>query len=269
MAHAARERSVVNNSSSKQQFAFSKADRFTTPKKWTVAFGYEQPGFFGKTKPVGAGFGVREDRFGYEETKKHQRGVGNINDTQEVNTQTKRRTFSYSFGVSRSAMKKLHVDEILKKKEDNLPGPDRYSRKDQNTFGVSAGTESYSMRKKLGAFERHLGREKNLPGPGNYQQSNLTGEGLNSSTMRSAQQSSFPKSSDRFRPAKQQSPPATTYQVKDAINENFSSVRKYQGHTKIGTNTKTYIDQQWHLDRAKHQPAPGAYSQFSDFGGPQ
>ena len=65
-------------------------------------------------------------------------------------------------------MKKLHVDEILKKKEDNLPGPDRYSRKDQNTFGVSAATESYSMRKKLGAFERHLGREKNLPGPGNY-----------------------------------------------------------------------------------------------------
>ena len=44
------------------------------------------------------------------------------------------RTSSYSFGVSRSAMKKLHVDEILKKKDENLPGPERYNKKD--TFGI-------------------------------------------------------------------------------------------------------------------------------------
>ena len=43
---------------------------------------------------------------------------------------TKRRTFSYSFGVSRGAMKKIHVEEILKKKDENLPGPDRYMKKD-------------------------------------------------------------------------------------------------------------------------------------------
>ena len=42
--------------------------------------------------------------------------------------QNKARTFSYSFGVSRVQMKKLHVDEILKKKEENLPGPDRYEK---------------------------------------------------------------------------------------------------------------------------------------------
>ena len=65
-------------------------------------------------------------------------------------------------------MKKAFVDEILKKKEDNLPGPDRYSRKDQDTFGVSAATESYSMRKKLGHFDMELNREKKRPGPGYY-----------------------------------------------------------------------------------------------------
>ena len=86
--------------------------------------------------------------------------------------------------------------------------------------------------------------------------------------MRNATSSAFPKSIDRFRPPKQQSPPATTYQVKDAINENFSSVRTFAGSTKFGTNKKTFVDDQWGLDRAKVQPAPGAYSQFSDFGGP-
>jgi len=54
-------------------------------------------------------------------------------------------------------MKKLHVEEILKKKDENLPGPDRYLKKD--CFGKDANSTSYSLRKKLGAFERHLGRE--------------------------------------------------------------------------------------------------------------
>ena len=41
------------------------------PKQNTKAFGYEINGYFGHTKPVAAGFGVRQDRFGYEEAKKH------------------------------------------------------------------------------------------------------------------------------------------------------------------------------------------------------
>jgi len=48
-------------------------------------------------------------------------------------------------------MKKLHVDEILKKKDENLPGPDRYAKKD--TFGGESGTVHYSMRKKLHHFD--------------------------------------------------------------------------------------------------------------------
>ena len=156
----------------------------------------------GHTKPVGAGFGVREDRFGYEETKKHQRGLGGIDSPDTCNPlSTKQRTFSYSFGVSRKDMKKLHVDEILKKKQENLPGPERYPK--AATFGTDAKTTSFSMRKHLGEFDRHLGREKKRPGPGSYHAHNLTGTGLNTSTMRSATQSSFPKSTDRFRPPKQ------------------------------------------------------------------
>ena len=68
------------------------------------------------------------------------------------------RASSYSFGVSRSVMKKQFVDEILKKKDENLPGPERYNKKD--TFGSQAGSTMYSMRKKLGHFDMELKRQK-------------------------------------------------------------------------------------------------------------
>ena len=264
-----RANSIINNSTSKQQFAFSKAARFPSPKQPTNAFGYEvKSNFMSERKNPNAAFGVREERWGYEEKKKHQRGLGGLDSPDTVNPlSTKLKTFSYSFGVSRSAMKKIHVDEILKKKEDNLPGPDRYGKKD--TFGPQANATAYSMRQRLGHFERKLEKETKLPGPGFYNQGDLVGKGIGASTMRSATQSSFPKSTDRFRPPKQQSPPVTTYSVKDGLNQNFSSVRNFAGSTKFGTNTKNFIDNNWHLDRAKNQPGPDAYTKFSDFAGAQ
>ena len=209
---------------------------------------------------------MREDRFGYEEIKKQQRGRGDINSPDSVQPlSTKIRTASFSFGVSRSAMKKIHVDEILKRKDENIPGPDRYGKKD--TFGKTAGSTMYSFGANLNHFDKELGRERKKPGPGAYHAGDLTGSALNTSTMRSATKSSFPKSQDRFRPPKQQSPPATTYHVKDGLNENFSSVRQFAGSTRFGSNSKNFIDNNWNLGAAKTQPGPGAYGQFSDFGG--
>ena len=82
--------------------------------------------------------------------------------------------------------------------------------------------------------------------------------------MRSATQSSFPKSMDRFRDPKKQSPPATRYSVKDGLNFNFSSVRKNMGQTRIGTNTRSFIDERWGLGDAQNQPGPGSYEFFSE-----
>ena len=64
-------------------------------------------------------------------------------------------------------MKKLHVEEILKKKDENLPGPDRYGP-NKDLFGKTHNSTAYSMRKKLGHFDLELKREKAKPGPGNY-----------------------------------------------------------------------------------------------------
>lgn len=262
-----RGKSIINNSPSKAQYAFPKASRFVAPKQPTAAFGYEIKGTFGGNGNSGAGraFGSSETRFGYEDLRKQKRDQGKIDGPSDTDIQkTKNRTYSYSFGVSRSAMKKIHVDEILKKTQDNLPGPDRYEKKP--LFGSAQGL-NYSMRKKLGHFEMKLGKEKKLPGPGYYEQNNLVGSGLNSSVMRSAQQSSFPKSTDRFNMPKMQSPPPTKYHVKNSLNENFNSVHSYAGHTKIGSNKRNFIDEQWGLVKSKHEPGPGYYQTFSDFSG--
>ena len=73
------------------------------------------------------------DRFGYEELRKHKRGIeysGRIDGPdQRLIEATKRKTFSYSFGVERASCKKLFVDEILKKGADNTPGPERYQKR--------------------------------------------------------------------------------------------------------------------------------------------
>lgn len=81
-------------------------------------------------------------------------------------------------------MKKLHVEEILKKKEENLPGPDRYANKDG--FGNTAGTTNYTMRKKLGHFDMQLNRERAKPGPGYYNAADMVGGGLVTSIHKTA-----------------------------------------------------------------------------------
>lgn len=52
-------KSVINSSTSKQQYAFSKDARFKMPRQPTAAFGYELPGTFGGKKDGsdGRGFG--------------------------------------------------------------------------------------------------------------------------------------------------------------------------------------------------------------------
>ena len=66
-------------------------------------------------------------------------------------------------------MKKLYVDEILKKGDHKEPGPASYEK--PVGFGAGApahGAARYSMRPKDTSFEQHLGKQGKLPGPGAY-----------------------------------------------------------------------------------------------------
>jgi hypothetical protein len=112
-------------------------------------------------------------------------------------------------------MKKLHVDEILRKKDENLPGPVNYEKK--HLFGSNNGTQ-YSMRKKLMHFEQKLEREKKSPGPGYYNDPSLTGNGLVNSRMPNSQSNAFSRSTDRFAMPKFQTPPPNNYETKQSLN---------------------------------------------------
>lgn len=109
-------------------------------------------------------------------------------------------------------MKKIHVDEILKKREDNLPGPGNYEHKRH----ISAvDTVKYSMRQKH--FDYKGKRDKWMPGPGTYADQSLTGVKPTNSKMQSTFQYAFPRD-DRFRPPKSKSPPPNNYDTKQDLN---------------------------------------------------
>ena len=77
------------------------------------------------------------------------------------------KTLRYSFGVSRTSMKKLYVDELMKNGKDNAsPGPDKYTL--EQGFGSIKGASRYSMRPKNDLFSLHLEKSKKLPGPGSH-----------------------------------------------------------------------------------------------------
>jgi hypothetical protein len=66
-------------------------------------------------------------------------------------------------------MKKLYVDEIMKKGDEKTPGPANYEKK--AGFGKDApahGAARYSFRPLNDPFVQHLGKQKKLPGPGQY-----------------------------------------------------------------------------------------------------
>lgn len=129
-------------------------------------------------------------------------------------------------------MKKIHVDEILKKKDENLPGPDRYSN--YRFFGnkpgqLACGSSHYSMRLKLDHFATALNKSKKRPGPGSYASNDLTGAGLNTSVMRNSIRSSVPKDMRFRKTQKFESPPPNNYYVNDELNKNFNSKRTFAG----------------------------------------
>jgi hypothetical protein len=62
-------------------------------------------------------------------------------------------------------MKKLHVDEILKKKEENLPGPGNYEAK---PIIANENSIRFSIRPKCGDNDYTLKRQRKMPGPGHY-----------------------------------------------------------------------------------------------------
>lgn len=217
-----RRSSVINNSTAKQAFAFSKDSRFKQPRSSSNCFGYDISGQFGRKHDNGKGhaFTSSQDRFGYEHVRFKKisgtiDGPGKYTHKGDAFAQTNK----YSFGLGRSQMKKLYIDQIIKKcKTENQPGPGHY---EQRGTVSAANSTKYSMRIRPPDYSDK--KAKVLPGPGQYGNSPLTGVAPINSKMASTYQFGFPRD-QRFRNCGSQSPPPGNYDPKHSLSQNFNSI---------------------------------------------
>ena len=196
--------------------AFSKSDRFPKIHTYTAKTNPEpKPTDFDERVRTGRGkerhcFGSRTDRFRFSYTPFTNPKVGpanySITDVFSPKTYSAKRSARFTFGVSRTDMKKEFVGEV--EKEGPLsPGPHTY--RDPPKFGELA-TKPF-MRPKLvrhgtkdeNYSEYYLNQEKKLPGPGYYEQMKVVGSDMPNSTFRSQRQNVFGKADDRFKMPKQ------------------------------------------------------------------
>jgi hypothetical protein len=125
-------------------------------------------------------------------------------------------------------MKRVYIDEIIKKGSKNEPGPGVYNL--NPSFGPKVGSQ-YSFRANNDPFVHYLKKSKKLPGPGNYFRTNDTvGKAHLNSRLKSSPSNAFSKAEDRFR----------TTSFKCPSPDRYSPKVKYQfkrpGSLKFGTN---------------------------------
>ena len=152
--------SSINNSASKHTFKFASSPRFASSKQYANVSCYEVKSQFTtyKNAPT-AGFSVASKRFGnigvgkndmknyapfgdayYKTNFAGTIGKTVSNDLKDLKNTTK----SYSFGVGRNEMKKIHVDEILRNRKAASPGPGAYARFSDFTGIESVETKAQS-----------------------------------------------------------------------------------------------------------------------------
>jgi len=143
---------AINNSPSKTQYSFSKSSRFTNHKGHNHSMALNAKSMFGDQKANGSTrpFYSTSTRFEYynnpkKEHKSPQPAPGQYK-MRNTFGPDEFRTSGYIFGVGRDNMKKMYVDDILKKGDGSMPGPGRYES--EKLFGKTKGTH-YSMAARL------------------------------------------------------------------------------------------------------------------------
>lgn len=205
---------AINTSTSKQKYTFSKAGRFVTAKTPTNVIHYEQRGLFRKddlTSNEGRAF-QRSMRFSYYHSPQKEAKVLPSPDRYTINGYFGKEYVKnnlrigqgknnlYSFGVSRDAMKTIHIDDINKNNKKRLlpPGPGSYEPK--KTFGNEGTFKSFHSRLKYDNVA--LKREAETPGPFQYNKTEVLSMKLPVSVHTNAVGQPFSQAKDRFRATK-------------------------------------------------------------------
>lgn len=110
------------------------------------------------------------------------------------NRDNKNKTSSFTFGVSRDNMRKMHVDQILLTTDGytNVPGSGTYESRSK--FGGQSHNETtcFSLRKKLYEEDLKLDKDKKLPGPGYYAHQDIVSASIANSKVANESKFSVP-----------------------------------------------------------------------------
>ena len=141
---------AVNLSSSKQLYSFSKSERFPVHKSLNKKIAYEIKSDFNKVPGSGDGrpFHHTSTRFSYYASPNKAGKLPSPNQYPLGDTfgdKSMKSNQEYSFGVGIGDMKKIFIDDIKKKGDQNSPGPGRYNY--EKKFGGEG--LNYSMAARL------------------------------------------------------------------------------------------------------------------------
>ncbi|CDW79782.1 UNKNOWN [Stylonychia lemnae] len=244
------EKNPMNTSTAKQMFSFSKDRRFQH---------YRQR--LKQESGAGKAFGYTQ-RFKYYPSQiKHGDLPSPARYDIKGQFSPQNKSQSFSFGLAREQMNKMHIQAIEKVGKDKLPGPGQYQP--PKTFGNDG--LKFSMR----PLTVMLNKQKELPGPGQYQQPDLVGH-LNSTKFTSIQKApqspSFPKAKNRFETPtfKNVNPGPGNYSPKNNLNEDIYSLYKSFGKTLFGKDERKALEDK--LYQNVEFPGPGNYQLPTEFG---
>ncbi|CDW80439.1 UNKNOWN [Stylonychia lemnae] len=172
---------------------------------------------------------------------------------------------SFSFGLAKENMKKIHIQVIEKLAPDGLPGPGHYVP--PPTFGKLG--PQYTLSPKSQLRELELFKSGYLPGPGFYQQPDLVGPELTTkltSNIISPRTTKFPQAKDRFRVPTEQikAPGPGQYTPKDRLSEDNRSIYRSVGRAVFGKDERKALEDKYQMHVEK--PGPGTYEMPTEFG---
>eukprot|EP00347_Sterkiella_histriomuscorum_P017541 403348945 len=261
----------VNNSTSKQLFSFSKAERFGQPKSMmNHRIAYDLPSMK-STRAAGLGYGSR-NAFNI---RNDSPSPTNYNLKSEFTKSPSNKAFS--FGISREAYSKVYIKENPLA-DASVPGPGQY----QIPPIVGKEALKYTLRPKT--QNPYTQTYKGQPGPGQYDtKPALNDKGLyfNSKFKNSSATSIDPPSSVRFKDingklvfdvnniqilGKRSVPGPGTYQPNIEMNKTGSYfVSNFQSSM---CRSHYHFDRQTNIlgSTMKGTPGPGNYRLPSDFG---
>ena len=236
---------IINSSTSKAMFAFSKAARFHTASKDNSTFFYNLPSVQ-SNRSTSIGYGQKTNFV--PSTSGRSQSIYNI--TREFDLNSNNGSPKYSFGLGREVCRVPKARD-----EKTTPGPSSYNP--YKKFGENG--LHFSMSFRYGG----TGRNYNNPGPGSYKFQQINKEGkYGSSDLRNSPLIKF-GSAERFKYSYNLNPGPGTYD-----DENFMKGNGFVYNSKYSTNLGKTMGKRLAMIGEKFvTPGPGAYKYFSDFEG--